>query len=42
MEQFIARKADILFSPVWRTAGLRGEEHEEEEAVGVCCSFLCV
>ncbi|XP_014264025.2 tetratricopeptide repeat protein 14 isoform X1 [Maylandia zebra] len=33
VEQFIARKADILFSPVWRTAGLRGEEHEEEEAV---------
>ncbi|XP_030582967.1 tetratricopeptide repeat protein 14 isoform X4 [Archocentrus centrarchus] len=33
VEQFIARKADILFSPAWKTAALRGEDHEEEEAV---------
>ncbi|XP_023129687.2 tetratricopeptide repeat protein 14 isoform X2 [Amphiprion ocellaris] len=32
VEQFIARKADILFSPAWKTATLQEEEHEEEEA----------
>ncbi|GLD49551.1 tetratricopeptide repeat protein 14 [Lates japonicus] len=31
VEQFIARKADILFCPAWRTATLQGEEHEAEE-----------
>uniref|UniRef100_A0A1A8CQG0 Tetratricopeptide repeat domain 14 n=1 Tax=Nothobranchius kadleci TaxID=1051664 RepID=A0A1A8CQG0_NOTKA len=32
VEQFIARKADILFSPSWRTATPQEQEHEEEEA----------
>ncbi|XP_070816734.1 tetratricopeptide repeat protein 14 isoform X1 [Chaetodon trifascialis] len=32
VEQFIARKADILFSPAWKTATHQEEEHEEEEA----------
>lgn len=41
VEQFIARKADILFSPAWKTAALQGEDHEEEEAVGVCL-FDCI
>lgn len=36
MEQFIARKADILFCPAWKTATLQEEEHEEEEAAGLC------
>ncbi|KAG7513473.1 tetratricopeptide repeat protein 14 isoform X1 [Solea senegalensis] len=31
VEQFIARKADILFSPAWKTATLQREEHDEEE-----------
>ncbi|XP_008282506.1 tetratricopeptide repeat protein 14 [Stegastes partitus] len=31
VEQFIARKADILFCPAWKTATLQEEEHEEEE-----------
>ncbi|KAG7242290.1 hypothetical protein INR49_023965 [Caranx melampygus] len=31
VEQFIARKADILFCPAWRTATLQDEEHEQEE-----------
>ncbi|XP_029004033.1 tetratricopeptide repeat protein 14 isoform X2 [Betta splendens] len=33
VEQFIARKADILFCPSWKTATGQEEEHEEEEAV---------
>ncbi|XP_024134876.1 tetratricopeptide repeat protein 14 isoform X2 [Oryzias melastigma] len=32
VEQFIARKADILFSPEWRTATPQEQDHEEEEA----------
>ncbi|XP_047443279.1 tetratricopeptide repeat protein 14 isoform X2 [Mugil cephalus] len=32
VEQFIARKADILFCPSWKTATLQEEEHEEEDA----------
>ncbi|XP_071760320.2 tetratricopeptide repeat protein 14 isoform X1 [Centroberyx gerrardi] len=32
VEQFIARKADILFCPAWKTATPREEEQEEEEA----------
>ncbi|XP_061540374.1 LOW QUALITY PROTEIN: tetratricopeptide repeat protein 14 [Phycodurus eques] len=32
VEQFIARKADILFSPSWKTATPKEEEHGEEEA----------
>ncbi|RVE73636.1 hypothetical protein OJAV_G00033170 [Oryzias javanicus] len=32
VEQFIARKADILFSPAWRTATPQEQDHEEEEA----------
>lgn len=32
VEQFIARKADILFSPAWKTATHREEEDEEEDA----------
>uniref|UniRef100_A0A1A7YW65 Tetratricopeptide repeat domain 14 n=1 Tax=Iconisemion striatum TaxID=60296 RepID=A0A1A7YW65_9TELE len=32
VEQFIARKADILFSPSWKTATPQEQEHEEEEA----------
>ncbi|XP_076010568.1 tetratricopeptide repeat protein 14 [Genypterus blacodes] len=31
VEQFIARKADILFCPAWRTATPQEEEHEEED-----------
>ncbi|XP_056234653.1 tetratricopeptide repeat protein 14 isoform X2 [Seriola aureovittata] len=31
VEQFIARKADILFCPAWKTATLQEEEHEAEE-----------
>lgn len=31
VEQFIARKADILFCPAWRTATLQDEEYEQEE-----------
>ncbi|XP_056460234.1 tetratricopeptide repeat protein 14 isoform X1 [Gadus chalcogrammus] len=32
VEQFIARKADILFCPTWRTAVPREDELEDEEA----------
>ncbi|XP_037626606.1 tetratricopeptide repeat protein 14 isoform X1 [Sebastes umbrosus] len=32
VEQFIARKADILFCPTWKTATHQEEEHEEEDA----------
>ncbi|TNM88168.1 hypothetical protein fugu_006389 [Takifugu bimaculatus] len=32
VEQFVARKADILFCPSWRTATHREEEDEEEDA----------
>lgn len=32
VEQFIARKADILFCPSWKTTTVKEEEHEEEEA----------
>ncbi|XP_059196817.1 tetratricopeptide repeat protein 14 isoform X2 [Centropristis striata] len=32
VEQFIARKADILFSPAWKTATHQEEEREEEDA----------
>ncbi|XP_049443528.1 tetratricopeptide repeat protein 14 isoform X1 [Epinephelus fuscoguttatus] len=32
VEQFIARKADILFCPAWKTATHQEEEHEEEDA----------
>nr|XP_061791177.1 tetratricopeptide repeat protein 14-like [Nerophis lumbriciformis] len=32
VEQFIARKADILFSPSWKTATPKEEEYGEEEA----------
>ncbi|XP_041861948.1 tetratricopeptide repeat protein 14 isoform X2 [Melanotaenia boesemani] len=32
VEQFIARKADILFCPAWKTATPQKQEHEEEEA----------
>ncbi|XP_039983907.1 tetratricopeptide repeat protein 14 isoform X2 [Xiphias gladius] len=31
VEQFIARKADILFCPAWKTVILQEEDHEEEE-----------
>ncbi|CAN9500709.1 unnamed protein product [Ophioblennius macclurei] len=31
VEQFVARKADILFCPVWKTATIQGEYHEAEE-----------
>ncbi|XP_029285590.1 tetratricopeptide repeat protein 14 isoform X2 [Cottoperca gobio] len=31
VEQFIARKADILFCPAWKTATHQEEEHEQEE-----------
>ncbi|KAL6108344.1 ttc14 [Pungitius sinensis] len=31
VEQFIARKADILFSPAWKTTAHQEEEHEEED-----------
>uniref|UniRef100_A0A3B5AKU8 Tetratricopeptide repeat domain 14 n=1 Tax=Stegastes partitus TaxID=144197 RepID=A0A3B5AKU8_9TELE len=41
VEQFIARKADILFCPAWKTATLQEEEHEEEEdAAGVLELFM--
>lgn len=36
VEQFIARKADILFCPAWKTAVPQEEEHEEEEAAEPC------
>lgn len=36
VEQFVARKADILFCPAWKTATVQEEEHEEEEAAGQC------
>ncbi|KAM3620270.1 uncharacterized protein V6R79_020713 [Siganus canaliculatus] len=42
VEQFIARKADILFSPAWRTATHQKEEHEEkeeEEAAEPCATM---
>ncbi|XP_013882877.1 fragile X mental retardation syndrome-related protein 1 isoform X4 [Austrofundulus limnaeus] len=32
VEQFIARKADILFCPSWKTANPHEQEHEDEEA----------
>ncbi|XP_042370068.1 tetratricopeptide repeat protein 14 isoform X2 [Plectropomus leopardus] len=32
VEQFIARKADILFSPAWKTVTHQEEEHEEQDA----------
>lgn len=36
VEQFVARKADILFCPSWKTATPQEEEHEEEDtAAGV-------
>lgn len=38
LEQFIARKADILFCPTWKTATYQEEEHEEEAAAGLFCS----
>ncbi|XP_037325119.2 tetratricopeptide repeat protein 14 isoform X1 [Pungitius pungitius] len=31
VEQFIARKADILFSPAWKTTAHQEEEHEEDD-----------
>ncbi|XP_068581119.1 tetratricopeptide repeat protein 14 isoform X2 [Cebidichthys violaceus] len=31
VEQFIARKADILFCPAWKTTTHQEEEHEEED-----------
>ncbi|KAF0041787.1 hypothetical protein F2P81_005319 [Scophthalmus maximus] len=31
VEQFIARKADILFCPTWKTTTPQEEEHEEED-----------
>ncbi|KAM6921519.1 tetratricopeptide repeat protein 14 [Xenentodon cancila] len=31
VEQFIARKADILFCPTWKTADPQKQEYEEEE-----------
>nr|XP_019959703.1 PREDICTED: tetratricopeptide repeat protein 14 isoform X5 [Paralichthys olivaceus] len=31
VEQFIARKADILFCPSWKTTTPQDEEHEEQE-----------
>ncbi|XP_054459163.1 tetratricopeptide repeat protein 14 [Anoplopoma fimbria] len=31
VEQFIARKADILFCPAWKTTNHQEEEHEEED-----------
>lgn len=35
MEQFIARKADILFCPSWKTTTPQEEEHEEaDDAAG--------
>lgn len=41
VEQFIARKADILFCPTWKTATHQEEGHEEEEtAAGVCWLIL--
>lgn len=41
VEQFIARKADILFCPAWKTATHQEEGNEEEEpAAGVCQSDL--
>lgn len=39
LEQFIARKADILFRPVWKTVAHQEDTHEdEEEAAGVFSS----
>lgn len=36
VEQFIARKADILFCPAWRTATPQDDEYEEEDDTGAC------
>ncbi|KAF7657615.1 hypothetical protein LDENG_00024710 [Lucifuga dentata] len=36
VEQFIARKADILFCPAWKTATPQEEENEEEDAAEPC------
>uniref|UniRef100_A0A8C3G4H3 Tetratricopeptide repeat domain 14 n=1 Tax=Cyclopterus lumpus TaxID=8103 RepID=A0A8C3G4H3_CYCLU len=33
VEQFIARKADILFCPTWKTTNHQEEEHEEPYAI---------
>uniref|UniRef100_A0A7N8XKJ7 Tetratricopeptide repeat domain 14 n=1 Tax=Mastacembelus armatus TaxID=205130 RepID=A0A7N8XKJ7_9TELE len=35
VEQFIARKADILFCPAWKTATVQEEEHEEDEPCAI-------
>uniref|UniRef100_A0A671VKI7 Tetratricopeptide repeat domain 14 n=1 Tax=Sparus aurata TaxID=8175 RepID=A0A671VKI7_SPAAU len=35
VEQFIARKADILFCPSWKTATHQEGEHEEEEPYAI-------
>lgn len=41
VEQFIARKADILFCPAWKTATHQEDGLEEEEtAAGVFLSEL--
>lgn len=41
MEQFIARKADLLFCPTWKTAIPREEELEDEEAAGEYTQHEC-
>ncbi|XP_069560810.1 tetratricopeptide repeat protein 14 isoform X1 [Brachyistius frenatus] len=40
VEQFIARKADILFCPAWKTATPQEEEHEEEEDAAEPCAIM--
>lgn len=41
VEQFIARKADILFCPTWKTAIPCEEELEDEEAAGEYTQHEC-
>ncbi|XP_068175479.1 tetratricopeptide repeat protein 14 [Antennarius striatus] len=40
VEQFIARKADILFCPTWKTATHQEEDYEEEEEAAEPCAVM--
>nr|XP_046248018.1 tetratricopeptide repeat protein 14 isoform X2 [Scatophagus argus] len=40
VEQFIARKADILFCPAWKITTHQEDEHEEEEEAAEPCAVM--
>lgn len=42
VEQFISRKADLLFCPSWKITTQRKEDYEEEEATGSTFLFHIV